>query len=98
MAKDKTAAKKFSESFGKEVREQLEKHEQIQEAAKEAYSKGKTGEPKEKTEKKKADSGKFEMLPSEKAKADKKEKHHEDKKKLEVAKKEAVKTIAREEA
>ena len=43
MAKDKSAAKKFSESFGKEVREQLEKHEQIQEAAKEAYSKGKTG-------------------------------------------------------
>ena len=44
------------------------------------------------------DSGKFEMLPSEKAKMDKKEKNKKEKSKYDDVKKDAIKTIAREEA
>jgi len=56
------------------VREEMEKKNKYMEAAREAYKQEKSSEAiEEKTEKKEtSESGKFEMLPSEKAKSDKK--------------------------
>ena len=104
MSKKEKQDKKFAESFGTGVREAMEKHQQIQEAARDAYKKGLIdGSAHEKTDRSEkeedtADSGKFEMLPSEKAKMDKKHKHSKEKSKNDDVKKDVIKIIAREEA
>lgn len=103
MSKKEKFEKKFAESFGGEVREEMAKHRQIEEAAREAYKNGLTDKAVHKKSKKSekeetADSGKFEMLPSEKAKMEKKHKHEKENNENNKVKKDVIKTIAREEA
>lgn len=103
MSKKDKQEKKFADSFGGDVREAMEKHQQIQEAARDAYKKGLTNksthEKADKSEKEEtADSGKFEMLPSEKSKMDKKHKHSKEKSKKDDIKQDVIKIIAQEEA
>lgn len=85
-------------SFSDDVREELGKQEELKDAAKKAYLKGLAEDSSSKSESKSHESGKFEMLPSEKSKLDKKQKRKEEKALQASAAKEAIKVIARQEA
>lgn len=77
LLKEDKKLSKLAKSFGEEVAEAMEKHKSIEKAAKEAYKEGKAEEKhaKKSDMEQKYDSSRFEMLPSEKAKMDKKNKH-----------------------
>ena len=77
LLKEDKKLSKLAKSFGEEVAEAMKKHKSIEKAAKEAYKEGKAEEKhaKKSDMEQKYDSSKFEMLPSEKAKMEKKNKH-----------------------
>lgn len=92
------ALKKIN-SFSDDVRQELSRQEQLKDAVKKEYLKGLAdGASSSKSESKEETGSKFEMLPSEKSKLDKKQKRKEEKALQASVAKEAVKIVAREEA
>lgn len=89
---------KLTDSVAKDVRKEMDRQQSIKETAKSAYLKGLTDESSAKEPGSKSHDSKFEMLPSEKSKEEKKQRHREEKELRAMAKNEAIRSIAHEEA